>query len=72
MNLAASEILKLLAIKHSGDVFVPECKDGPTHYVSHSRLDAWVMARSWSKPQNAGVVVCGGTIGGNQFSKASL
>lgn len=44
----AAQILDLLAQKHSGDVFVPECKDGPTHYASHRRLDAWAMNRSWA------------------------
>lgn len=46
--MTAAEILKLLAAKHAGDVFVPECKDGPTHYGSHRRMDAWVMNRSWA------------------------
>lgn len=45
---SADGIKGLLAVKHSGDVFVPECKDGPTHYSNHVRLDAWVMNRSWA------------------------
>lgn len=52
--LAAHEILALLAAKHSDDVFVPECKDGPTQGATHNRLDAWVMRRSWSKPLVSG------------------
>jgi len=43
-------LLKLLADKHAKDVFVAECKDGPTWTNNHLRLDAWVMARSWSHP----------------------
>jgi hypothetical protein len=44
----------LLAIKHAGDVFVPECKNGPTHGSSHLRMDAWTMRRSWTAPQITG------------------
>lgn len=39
----------MLAVRHSKDVFVPECKDGPTWSGKHFRLDAWVMPRSWTK-----------------------
>lgn len=54
-EITAREILGLLAIRHSGDVFVPECKDGPTQYVrGHSRLDAWTMPRSWAHPACTG------------------
>jgi hypothetical protein len=45
----ADQILKLLAEKHAGDIFVPECKNGPTWGGTHFRLDAWVMNRSWSR-----------------------
>lgn len=34
--------------KHSEDVIVPECKDGPTHGSRHLRLDYWVLRRSWT------------------------
>ena len=50
MSVTAQDILRLLEGRHSKDVFVPECKDGPTHYSQHRRLDAWVMARSWAHP----------------------
>lgn len=50
MGLTAADITKALAVKHTKDVFVPECKDGPTWFNSHLRLDAWAMKRSWSKP----------------------
>jgi len=44
----AKDILDLLAQKHSGDVFVPECKDGPTQMSTHLRLDALTVRRSWA------------------------
>jgi hypothetical protein len=43
-------LIDLLAAKHAKDVFVPECKDGPTHYGNHVRLDAWALASSWAHP----------------------
>jgi len=43
-----STILDKLKAKHTDDVFVAECKNGPTHTASHRRLDAWVMKKSWS------------------------
>lgn len=46
----AQEIVNLLALRHSKDVFIPECKDGPTHYTSHVRMDAWAMNKSWAHP----------------------
>jgi len=48
-KITSNDILKLLADKHSEDVFIPECKDGSTWFGSHFRLDAWVMNRSWTK-----------------------
>lgn len=38
----------MLALRHSDAVFVPECKDGPTQTRAHLRLDAWVLAKTWS------------------------
>lgn len=52
--VSAKTILELLRARHSSDVFVPECKDGPTHYANHLRMDAWVMPRSWAKPECIG------------------
>lgn len=52
--MRAKELLDLLAVKHSGDVFVPECKNGPTHGAAHLRMDAWAMRRSWTAPQITG------------------
>ena len=48
--MRADQIRELLAIKHAEDVFVSECKDGPTSWGEHLRMDAWVMKKSWSKP----------------------
>lgn len=50
--MSAPQILTLLARKHSGDVFVSECKTGPTqgYGVSVRKLDAWAMKRSWAHP----------------------
>lgn len=45
----ANELTKALADKHADDVFVAECKNGPTWDSQGSlRLDAWVMRKSWS------------------------
>lgn len=46
--VTSSDLIKTLEHKHSGDVFITECKDGPTHTASHRRLDAWVMLKTWS------------------------
>ena len=45
--MKADQLLKLLKERHSDDVFVPECKNGSTHYANHLRFDAWVMKKSW-------------------------
>jgi hypothetical protein len=50
--MKAEDIISLLRIKHSEDIFVSECKDGPTQSVrNYLRMDAWVMPRSWSHPE---------------------
>ena len=49
-KLTADDLLALLAVKHSKDVFVPECKGGGTWNSHYIRMDAWAMARSWAKP----------------------
>lgn len=46
----ASDLLDLLADKHARDVFIPECKTGPTHGARHQRIDAWAMRKSWTRP----------------------
>jgi len=49
-SIVAKDIQKLLENKHSEDVYVSECKGGPTWSGSHSRLDGWAMKKSWSNP----------------------
>lgn len=56
--MKASDIIKLLEQRHSKDLFVPECKDGPTgSHGMHVRLDAWVMPKSWANPALLGYEV---------------
>ena len=55
VRVTATDLRRLLAEKHAGDVYVDECKNGPTQMVHGLRiLDAWVMPRSWSKPWTTG------------------
>ena len=52
-TITAPGVVELLRAKHSGDVFIAECKNGPTHYVEPGgmvRMDAWAMPRSWAHP----------------------
>lgn len=42
-------IESLLAEKHAADVFVRQCKNGPTG-TGLGVMDAWVMAKSWAHP----------------------
>jgi hypothetical protein len=44
----AADLQRMLADRHLEDVFVPECKDGPSQTRSHLRLDAWVLLKTWS------------------------
>jgi hypothetical protein len=47
----SDQVIALLRVKHGEDVFVTECKDGPTQGVGqYSRMDAWSMPRSWTRP----------------------
>lgn len=46
----AKTLVGLLANRHSKDVFVPECKNGPSMIGSHLRMDAWAMKKSWTRP----------------------
>lgn len=51
--MTADGVLELLRARHDRDVFVPECKNGPTQGVARGhmvRMDAWVMRASWTKP----------------------
>lgn len=52
-----SSITKLLAQKHSKDIFVPQCKTGPTWTVGKDALfilDAWTMKKSWTNTITTG------------------
>ena len=48
--MTSKTILQALKERHWKDVFIPECKTGPT-WVNQNlrRLDAWVMRRSWTQ-----------------------
>lgn len=48
--MTAHDVAKAIELRHTKDVLVTECKDGPTWSASHSRMDVWAMKRSWSKP----------------------
>lgn len=48
--MTAAQVLAAIAGRHGEDLFVPECKDGPTQGANHLRLDAWAMRRSWTRP----------------------
>lgn len=52
--MTAKSIQKLLAAKHSKDVFVSECKTGPTWYGAPMRLDGYALKRSWAQPATYG------------------
>jgi hypothetical protein len=50
-KITAENIIALLRQRHAEDVFVPECKNGPTQSVGRGellKLDAWVMVKSWA------------------------
>lgn len=47
--MKAEDIISLLGIKHKKDVFVSECKDGPS-CSGYLKLDAWAMKKSWAHP----------------------
>jgi hypothetical protein len=49
--MTSDDIKELLAIKHFKEIFVTECKNGPSMYGSHCRMDAWAMHKSWSNPK---------------------
>ncbi len=49
LKITSKIILNALAIKHSEDVFITECKTGAS-YNGCPRMDAWVMKKSWASP----------------------
>lgn len=47
---SATDIKKMLATKHKGDMFFTEVKNGPTQVVAHhARIDALAMTISWTR-----------------------
>ena len=50
VQIYANDIVKLLRQRHAEDVFVSECKNGPSQVGSHLRLDGWAMKKSWASP----------------------
>lgn len=48
-QLGSQFITEALRKIHTEDVFIDECKDGPSAGTTHSRIDAWAMNKSWSK-----------------------
>ena len=48
--MTSDQIIALLASRHTGDVFVAECKTGKSQGYTHSRLDAWAALKSWAHP----------------------
>ena len=57
-TMEAKQLVDLLAVRHRKDVFVRECKTGPSMTgAKHVRFDAWAMQRSWSKPNVYGYEV---------------
>lgn len=48
--MTSTDVLKVLAKKHADDFFITECKNGPTCYGSHLRMDAVAIKKSWANP----------------------
>jgi len=48
--ITAKDLVELLRVRHSKDVFVDECNTGSSSHVGCSRMDAWAMAKSWANP----------------------
>lgn len=46
--ITADHLYALLQKRHEADVFVGECHNGPVWGSDLLRLDAWVLAKSWS------------------------
>jgi hypothetical protein len=53
MSISSFQILNLLKAKHEGqnDLFFHELNTGSATRSSVTRMDAWVMPRSWSNPE---------------------
>lgn len=56
--MTANKIVNtLVTTRHSDDLCVPECKDGPSQGRPHRRLDLWAMRRSYTRPNTFGYEV---------------
>lgn len=48
-TITAADIQRLLAARHASDVWVAQCKNGPTWTAHQVRiLDGWALRKSWS------------------------
>ena len=48
IKITAKDIESLLQNKHGEDIFIPQCKTGPSYGYNAGTLDAWVMPKSWA------------------------
>ena len=54
-GISTDNILRLIQVRHSGDVVVPQCKNGQTWGVRDLlKMDAWVLCRSYSPLRTIG------------------
>lgn len=56
-GIDGAQIIKLLANRHSKDVFVSECKNGPSWGSNLLKLDAWSLLRTYSPLTTVGYEV---------------
>lgn len=47
-QVTAQTLVAALERRHAKDIFVSECKNGPTHSTSHRRMDGWALLKTWS------------------------
>ena len=53
IHMHSGDVCRALRKKHESDVFVDQCKTGPTQMLRGGELqvmDAWAMAKSWAHP----------------------
>jgi hypothetical protein len=48
--MTSSQVEVALAKKHYNDFFITECKNGPTWFGGHLRMDAVAIKKSWANP----------------------
>jgi len=53
IKITADTIVNALYLKHSKDLFIPECKIGSS-YLGCPRFDVWAMKKSWASPSTIG------------------